>query len=107
MINFFTFKDKIHVFLRSGIVYKFKYGGCNDAYYAKTKGHFKVRMCEHLGVSAATEKKVKVDNNPVIKKHHLFCNHSSDFDNFFILAGNNNDFINGESFCQQRLPSLE
>ena len=54
LINFFTFKDKIPVFLRSGIVYKFKCGGCNATYYGKTKRDFKVRMCEHLGVSALT-----------------------------------------------------
>ena len=54
LINFFTFKDKIPIFLRSGIVYKFKCGGCNATYYGKTKRHFKVRMCEHLGVSALT-----------------------------------------------------
>ena len=54
LINFFTFKDKIPVFLCSGIVYKFKCGGCNATYYDKTKCHFKIRMCEHLGVSALT-----------------------------------------------------
>ena len=43
LINFFTFKDKIPVFLRSGIVYKFKCGGCNATYYGKTKRHFKIR----------------------------------------------------------------
>ena len=59
LINFFTFKDKIPIFLRSGIVYKFKCGGCNATYYGKTKRHFKVRMCEHLGVSALTRKRVK------------------------------------------------
>ena len=32
LINFFTFKDKIPIFLRSGIVYKFKCGGCNATY---------------------------------------------------------------------------
>ena len=61
LINFFTFKDKIPIFLRSGIVYKFKCGGCNANYYGKTKCHFKVRMCEHLGVSALTGKRVKWD----------------------------------------------
>ena len=35
--NFFTFKDKIPLFLRSGIVYKFQSGGCNATYYDKTK----------------------------------------------------------------------
>ena len=49
-------------------------------------------MCEHLGVSALTRKRVKGDNDSAIKKHHLFCNHSSGFEDFFILASNNNDF---------------
>ena len=92
LINFFTFKDKIPIFLRSGIVYKFKCGGCNATYYGKTKCHFKVRMCEHLGVSALTGKRVKGDSDSAVKEHHLFCNHSSGFDDFSMLASNNNDF---------------
>ena len=44
---------------------------------------FKFRMCEHLGVSALTGKRVKEDNDSAIKEHHLFCNHSSEFDDFF------------------------
>ena len=36
-MNFLTFKDEIRIFLRSGIVYKFKRGGCNATYYGKTK----------------------------------------------------------------------
>ena len=92
LINFFTFKDKIPVFLRSGIVYICKCGGCNATYYGKTKRHFKVRMCEHLGVSALTGKRLKGDNDSAIKKDNLFCNHSSGFDEFSILANSNNDF---------------
>ena len=34
-------------------------------------------MCEHLGVSALTGKRVKGDNDSAIIDHHLFCNHSS------------------------------
>ena len=92
LINFLTFKDKIPVFLSSGIVYKFKCGCCNATYYGKTKRHFKIRMCEHLAVSALTGKRVKGDNDSAIKEHHLFCNYSSGFDDFSILASNNNDF---------------
>ena len=47
---------------------------------------------EYLGVSALTGKRVKGDNNSVIKEHNLFCNHSSGFVVFSILASNNNDF---------------
>ena len=49
-------------------------------------------MCENLGVSALAGKRVKEDDDSAIKEHHLFCNHSSGFDEFFILASNNNDF---------------
>ena len=108
LINFFTFKDKIPIFLRSGIVYKFKCGGCNATYNGKTKRHFKVRICEHLGVSALTGKRAKGNNDSAIKEH-LFCNHSSGFDDFSILASNNNDFkvTVMESLNQQRLSSFE
>ena len=40
--NFFTFKDKIPSFLRSGIVYRFQCGSCNATYYGKTKRYFNV-----------------------------------------------------------------
>ena len=90
--NFFTFKDKIPSFLRSGIVYKFQCGSCNATYYGKTKRHFKVRMCEHLGISALTGKRVKGDDDSAIKEHLLFCNHTLEFEDFSILASNNNDF---------------
>ena len=92
LITFFTFKDKIPLFLRSGIVYKFQCGNGNATYYGKTKRHFKVRMCEHLGISALPGKKVKGDDDSTIKEHRLFCNHIADFEDFSILLTNNNDF---------------
>ena len=92
LINFFAFKDRIPVFIRSGIVYKFTPGDCNATYYGKTKCHFKVRMCEHLEVFALTGKKEKGDNDSAIKEQNLFCNHLSGFEDFSILASNNNAF---------------
>ena len=55
-------------------------------YYGKTKHHFKVRMCEHLGISALTGKR---DDDSTIKEPILFCNHTPDFEDFSILATNN------------------
>ena len=49
-------------------------------------------MCEHLGISALTGKRVKDDNDFAIKEHLLCCNHASDFEDFLIHATNNNDF---------------
>ena len=34
----------------------------NFTYNSKTKNRFKVRICEHLGISHLTGKKVKIDN---------------------------------------------
>ena len=48
-------------------------------------------MCEHLGISALTGKRVKGDDDSAIKEHLLFCNHTPDFEDFSILA-TNNDF---------------
>ena len=70
--NFFTFKDKISSSLRFGIVYKFQCGNCNVTYYDKAKRHFKVRMCEHLGISALTGKRVKGDDDDSVIKEHFF-----------------------------------
>ena len=46
--NFFTFKDEIPSFLRSGIVFKCQCGGRNATYYGKTKRRFKFRMSEQV-----------------------------------------------------------
>ena len=80
--SFFTFKDKNPSFLRSGVVYNLQCGGCDATYYGKTKRHFKVRMCEHLGISTLAGKRVKGDDNSAIKEHLLFLNHAPDFEDF-------------------------
>ena len=89
--NLFSFKDKIPSVLCSGIVYKFQCGSCNATYYGKTKPHFKVRMCENLGISALTGKRVKGDYDSAIKEHLLFCNLTPYFEDFSILVTNNKD----------------
>ena len=86
------FKGKIPSFLRYGIVYKFQCGSCNATYYGKTKCHFKVRICEHLGISELTGKRVKDNDDSAIREHFLFCNHTPDFEDFSVLAANNNNF---------------
>ena len=60
--NFFTFKDKTPVFCL-----RLKFGGCNANSYGKTKLHFKVIVCQHLGVSALTGKRMKRGNDSAIK----------------------------------------
>ena len=49
-------------------------------------------MCECLGISALTGKRVKGDDDSAIKEHLSFCNHTSEFEDSSIIASNNNDF---------------
>ena len=92
LINLFTFKDKIPVFIRSNIAYKFEHQGCNITYYDRTWCYLEVRMCKELRVSTLAGKTVKGDNDFALKEHHLFCNHLSAYDKFSLLASNNNEF---------------
>ena len=48
-------------------------------------------MCEHLGISAFTGKRDGGDDD-FATNHLLFCNHAPDFEDFSILATNNNGF---------------
>ena len=92
--SFFTFKDKLPKMLLLGLVYQYTCGGCNATPYGKNKRYFKVRICEHLGISHLTEKKVKTDNNKLtaIQKHLLCCNYSPSFEDFSILTRESNGF---------------
>ena len=46
-------------------------------------------MCEHLGISALTGKRVKGDDDSATKEHLLFWNHTPELEDFSILASNN------------------
>ena len=89
--NLFQFKDRIPKYLHSGLVCKFTCDSCNAIYYGKTLRHFKVRVSEHLGVSARTEKRVKVFNTTAVRDHSLFCKEARS-DNFEILCYESNNF---------------
>ena len=91
---FFIFKDKLPKMLLSGLVYKYKCGGCNATYYGKTERHFKVRICEQLVISHLTAKMVKIDNKKLtaIQEHILCCNYSPSFEDFSILNMERNAF---------------
>ena len=54
--------------------------------------YFKVRMCEHLGISALTGKRVKGDNDSAIKKNIYFAIIHLVLMIFSIFARNNYDF---------------
>ena len=88
----FTFKDKISKEMRSLLCYKFQCSSCNATYYGKTKRHFKVRVSEHMGVSACTDKNIKSTKNSAVRDHMLVCNNNVSFEDFSVLANGTNDF---------------
>ena len=91
--SLFNYKDKISSKSRSHVVYKFTCGDCNVTYIGKTIRHFKVRMCEHLGISHITGKLRKYNPNQdtAIKKHLRDTGHQCSCDNFEIINRANTD----------------
>ena len=88
----FTFKDKISKEMRSLLCYKFQCSSCNATYYGKTKRHFKVRVSEHMGVSARTGKNIKSTKNSAVRDHMLVCNNIVSFEDFSVLVNGTSDF---------------
>ena len=78
--------------MRSLLYYKFQCSSCNATYYGKTKRHFKVRVSEHMGVSARTGKNIKSTKNSAVRDHMLVCNSIVSFEDFSVLANGTNDF---------------
>ena len=62
------------------LVYKFKCNICNDIYYRKTKRHFNVRVCEHLGITPLTVKKVKSPKESAVFDHNFHAGYNVSFD---------------------------
>ena len=96
----FPFKDKIIKMLHSNLVYKFKCNICNDI-YGKTKHHFKVRACEHLGITPLTGKKVKIPKESGVFDHIFYMVHNASFDDFETLIKESDEFrlLLRESLC--------
>ena len=95
--NFFSFKDKVPISVRSLVLYRFTCNSCNAVYIGKTKRHYLVRVFEHLGVSLATHNKFTYNpnnNNNTAVLNHLNCNKcNSTVDNFNIIGNARTDAL--------------
>ena len=78
----------MHFLLR----YKFQCSSSNATYYGKAKRHFKVCVCEHMGVSARTGKNIKFTKNSTVRDHMLVCNNIVLFEDFSVLGNGTSDF---------------
>ena len=95
--NFFSFKDRLPMHLRSKVLYRYTCNGCNSIYLGKTKRHFLVRAYEHLGRSIRTGKDFtfnpKNSNNTAVLEHiHQSKQCKGSLDSFEIIGGARNDF---------------
>ena len=90
--SFFNFKERPSAALRSGVVYRFTCGYCNVTYIGQTMRHFKVRVSEHIGISALTGKKCK-HKLSAVNEHLLSCPYDATFKDFEILSSTGNEFI--------------
>ena len=77
----FTFKDNINQMLHS-----------NLGYYGKTKRHFKVRVCEHLGITILTGKKIKSPKKSAVFDHIFHTSHKASCFDFEILVKDSDEF---------------
>ena len=78
--------------LHSNLVYKFKCNICNDIYYGKTKHHFEVRACEHLGITPLSGKKVRRPKGSAVFDHIFHRGHNTSFDDFETLVKESDEF---------------
>ena len=72
------FKDKINKMLHSN--------------YGKTKHHFKIRACKHLGITPLTGKKVKSPRKSAVFDHIVHTSHNASFDDFETLVKECDEF---------------
>ena len=88
--NLFHFTDRLPFDFVSGIVYKYTCDTCNCTYHGEPDRHLKVRSGEYIGISPLTFKKTK----PSKKSDHLLNgNNIPSFEEFTILANENNKFV--------------
>ena len=105
----FSFKDKLPLYLVSGVVYKYTCGRCKSTYVGKTKRHTRKRFAEHAGHSPLTFKFVKGQNSTTIRDHMLICNTVVGPENFSIIGrdrNNNHLKIKESIFIQREKPTL-
>ena len=101
--NFFTFKDKFYHSYVLALFTNFSVAAAVLSFMPKLSV---ILMCEHLGSSALTGKRVEGDDDSTTKEHLLFCNHTPDFKDFLILATNNNVALMDSLLINRDHPSL-
>ena len=88
--HLFKFKDRVSPDLKSHVIYEFKCPTCNSGYIGETRVHFKVRSCQHLGISPFTEKPLSGSVNTAITQHTKQKQCKCTINNFKIIGSEQN-----------------
>ena len=92
--NFFPYKDKLPLFLRSSVIYQYSCPlGCGSAYVGSTIRTLETRIAEHKGVSVRTNRVQASQKASSIRAHHSSssqCDASISDDNFIVLDSSRN-----------------
>ena len=91
LAHFLKFKDVIPYNLNSHIIYHFTCPSCKAGYIGETRVYFKVRGCQHLGISEWSGRSLKGSNPTAITKHIKSKNCICSLDDFTII-GREEDF---------------
>ena len=84
--NLFVYKDRLPSSIRSKVIYKYTYGGCNSTYIGKTIRQLTVRVNEHIGRSCRTGILLKKPPFSAIREHSQQCNSPVLSENFRIVS---------------------
>ena len=90
--NFFRFKDRIPLSLRSRIVYTYKCQCCNALHVGETVRHFHKHISEHMGISDSTGKPLSKPPFSNIRDYHQSSGHPISPDDFSILSSCSSSF---------------
>ena len=82
----FHFKESLPDSLMSSVVYKRTCGKYSSFYYSETEKHVRVRLGEHIGLSALTFKKCKPSKESAVRHYLQFCNYDPFLEEFTVLA---------------------
>jgi hypothetical protein len=91
--NFFHFKDRIPLNLRSHVVYQFKCQCCNALYLGKTCRHLHTRISEHRGISALTGNPLSCVSKSSISDHSKEAGHPVEPSDFKIITSDNSNHV--------------
>ena len=83
--SLFNHKDRLPLFMRSSVVYKYSCPLCGSVYVGSSTRTLKTRAYEHAGKSVRTERHLAHPPFSNIREHSMSCNSSVKLDDFNIL----------------------